>query len=68
MTYEEADANLNYAAKVFLMNPWTKERQDAYDKAWDDFRRAAEAVLGGTACHSVEQAVPETTTNDAQRD
>jgi hypothetical protein len=27
-----------------------------------------EAVPGGTACQSAEQAVPETTTNDAQRD
>jgi len=26
-----------------------------------------EAVLGGTACQSAEHAVPETTTNDAQR-
>ncbi len=27
-----------------------------------------EAVPGGTVCQSAEQAVPETTTNDAQRD
>jgi len=27
-----------------------------------------EAVPSGTACQSAEQAVPETTTNDAQRD
>ena len=27
---------------------------------------AKEAVLGGNLCHSVEQAVPETTPNDEQ--
>ncbi len=31
-------------------------------------RALEKAVPGGTECQSAEQAVPETTTNDAQRD
>jgi hypothetical protein len=38
-------------------------------KRWAAMLKAAkEAVPGGAPCQSLEQAVPETTTNDAQRD
>jgi hypothetical protein len=68
MKYEEADAALTAAGKAIFTHGWSEERQKAYEAALVEFRAAAEAVLGGTACQSAEQAVPETTSNDEQRD
>ena len=61
----------------FLVNEWANKASSPFrsplDNSHDMLLQAArllseEAVPGGTACQSAEHAVPETTTNDAQRD
>ena len=68
MKYEDAEVALDKAAKDIFTHGWSAERQEAYDAAFVALRSAAEAVLSGTACHSVEQHRHETTSNDAQSD
>jgi hypothetical protein len=54
-----------FALQYDPINPAALEDEGAIARA---ALEGEEAVPGGSACQSAEQAMPETTTNDAQRD